>query len=108
MIRLKAGAAVLVMVAALAAGGAAAARPPTPAQRSAIMEAFRSQQGDVAVQQMLVSSADPGYASIGWGYATHGYKALHDSVLGRRSGGWKILWTRDQEAPADGACVYVP
>jgi hypothetical protein len=105
---MKAGAAVLVVAAALAAGGAAAARMPTHAQRSAILAAFRSQQGDVAVQKVLVSSVDAGYASIGWGFTTHGLAAQHDSVLGLSDGTWKILWTRDEEAPADGLCVYVP
>jgi hypothetical protein len=105
---MKAGAAVLVVAAALAAGGSAAARTPTHAQRSAILAAFRSQQGDVAVQRMRVSSADPGYAAIGWGFTTHGLAAQHDSVLGLSRGAWKILWTRDREAPADGLCVYVP
>jgi hypothetical protein len=62
----------------------------------------------VAVQKVLVSSADPGYASIGWGFAAGGMSALHDSVLGLTSGAWKVLWTRDKAAPADGACVYVP
>jgi hypothetical protein len=105
---MKAGAALLVVAAALVAGGAAGARTPAHAQRSAILAAFRSQQGDVAVQKVLVSTADPGYASVGWGFATHGLSAQHDSVLGRSSGAWKILWTRDREAPADGLCVYVP
>jgi len=105
---MKAGAALLVVAAALAAGGGAAARTPAHAQRSAILAAFRSQQGDVAVQKVLVSTADSGYASIGWGFTTHGLAAQHDSVLGRSGGTWKILWTRDREAPADGLCVYVP
>ena len=59
VMRLKAGAAVLVVLAALAAGGAAAARTPTPAQKAAIMAAFRSEQGDVAVQKVLVSLGRP-------------------------------------------------
>ena len=96
VMRLKARAAVLVVLAALAAGGAAAARPPTPAQKAAIMAAFRSEQGDVAVQKVLVSSADPGYASIGWGFDAGGMSALHDSVLGLTGGAWKVLWTRDK------------
>ena len=74
---MKAGAAVLVVAAALAAGGAAAARMPTHDQRSAILAAFRSQQGDVAMQKVLVSTVDPGYASIGLG--------LHDPRLSPRS-----------------------
>ena len=105
---MKAGAALLVVAAALVAGGAAGARTPAHAQRSAILAAFRSQQGDVAVQKVLVSTADPGYASVGWGFATHGLSAQHDSVLGRSSGAWKILWTRDREAPADGLWVAWP
>jgi hypothetical protein len=98
----------LVVVAALAAGGAAAARTPTPAQKVALTKALRSQQGNVAIQKVLVSSANPGYASIGWGFTNGGVAAQHDSVLGRTGRTWKVLWTRDKEAPADGACVYVP
>lgn len=98
----------LVVVAALVAGHAAAARTPTPAQRSAITRALRLQQGNVAVQKVLVSTANPGYASIGWGFTNGGVAAQHDSVLGRTGGAWKVLWTRDAQAPADGACVYVP
>ena len=98
----------LLVAATLVVGGAAAARTPTHTQRSAILAAFRSQQGDVAVQKVLVSAAESGYASIGWGFTTHGLAAQHDSVLGFSGGGWKILWTRDRQASADGLCVYVP
>jgi hypothetical protein len=104
----KAGAAVLVLVAALAAGGAAAARSPTPSQKAAIVAAMRSEQGNVAIQKILVSTANPSFASMNWGFADKGLSALHSSLLGRNRDEWKVLWTRDLEAPADGACVYAP
>ena len=99
---------VLAFVAALAAGGAAAARTPTPAQKAAITAALRSEQGQVAIQKILVSSANPSFASLNWGFSNGGFSALHSSLLGLTKGEWKILWTRDLEAPADGACVYAP
>jgi hypothetical protein len=108
MTRVKAGAAVLVLVAALAAGGAAAARTPTPSQKAAIVAAMRSEQGDVAIQKVLISTANPSFASMNWGFANNGFSALHSSLLGMSKGEWKVLWTRDLEAPADGACVYAP
>jgi hypothetical protein len=108
MTRVKAGAAVLVLVAALAAGGAAAARTPTPAQKAAIVKAMRSEQGDVGIQKVLVSTANPSFASTNWGFANNGFSALHSSLLGMTKGEWKVLWTRDLQAPADGACVYAP
>jgi hypothetical protein len=104
----KAGAVALLVVVALVVGGAAAAVTPTAAQRLAITKALRSEQGDVAVQKILVSSANPEYASMNWGFATGGLSALNNSVLGRADGKWKVLWTREIEQPADGACVYVP
>jgi hypothetical protein len=108
MIRTKAGAIVLVLLAALVVGGAAAARTPTPSQKAAITAALRSEQGDVAIQKILVSTADPSYADIGWGFSNAGRVAQHDSLVGRTGKGWKILWTRDIQQPADGACIYVP
>jgi hypothetical protein len=108
VIRVKAGATVLVLLAALVAGGAAAARTPTPSQKAAISAALRSEQGDVAIQKILVSSANPGYADIGWGFTNGGRAAQHDSLVGLTAGTWKVLWTRDAEQPADGACIYVP
>jgi hypothetical protein len=108
MTRVKAGAAVLVLVVALAAGGAAAARTPTPAQKAAIVAAMRSEQGDVAIQKVLVSTTNPSFASMSWGFSNNGFSALHSSLLGMTKGEWKVLWTRDLGAPADGACVYAP
>jgi hypothetical protein len=104
----KAGAAVLVLIAALAAGGAAGARSPSPAQKAAIVAAMRSEQGDVAIGKVLVSTANPSFASMNWGFANNGFSALHSSLLGMTKGAWKVLWTRDLQAPADGACVYAP
>jgi len=106
--RVKAGAAVLVVLAALAAGGAAAARAPTPAQKAALVAAMRSEQGQVAIQRVLISTANPSFASMKWGFANNGFSALHSSLLGLTKGEWKVIWTRDLEAPADGACVYAP
>lgn len=108
MTRVKAGAAALVLLAALAAGGAAAARTPTAAQKAAIIAAMRSEQGRVAIQKVLISTANPSFASMNWGFANNGFSALHSSLLGMTRGEWKVLWTRDLEAPADGACVYAP
>ncbi len=76
MIRAKAGATVLVLVAALAAGGVAAARTPTPSQKAAIIAAMRSEQGNVAIQKVLVSTANPSFAAMSWGFANNGFSAL--------------------------------
>ena len=62
----------------------------------------------MAIQKILISSADPGYAVMSWGFATGGITALHNSLLVRSGRTWKVLWTRDIEEPANGACVYVP
>ncbi len=69
---------------------------------------MRSEQGNVAIQKVLVSTANPSFASMKWGFANNGFSALHSSLLGMAKGEWKVLWTRDFEAPADGACVYAP
>ncbi len=105
---MKAGALVLVVLTALAVGGAAAAVTPTPSQRTAIVQALRSQQGDVAIQKILISTSNPAYASLNWGFAAGGLSSRNNSLLARAGGSWKILWTRQSEQPADGACVYVP
>lgn len=97
-------AAVVVLGAALVAGGAAAARNPTPVQKQALIRALQTEQGDVAVKSISISTVNPGYASIHWGYRT----ALNNSLFQLAGGSWKVLWTRESEAPADGACVYVP
>ena len=109
-----AGAFLLVLLAAVTAGSVAAASAvaaagtPTRAQKAAILAAFRSEQGNVAIQKILISSTDPGYALMSWGFSTGGITALHNSLLARSGRTWKVLWTRDLEEPADGACVYVP
>jgi hypothetical protein len=105
---MKAGALTLVAVAALAVGGATAAVTPTASQRTAIVQALRSEQGDVAIQRILISTSNPAYASMNWGFATGGLSSRNNSLLGRIGGTWKVLWTRQSEQPADGACVYVP
>jgi hypothetical protein len=106
--RIRAGAAILTLLAALVVGGAAAARTPTPSQKAAIAAALRSEQGEVAIQKILVSTANPTFASIGWGFSNAGRAAQNNSVLALAGGKWKVLWTRESEQPADGACVYVP
>jgi hypothetical protein len=106
--RVKLLAGTLVAVAALTVGAAAGARSPTATQRAAITEALRSRQGQVAVQTIAISSADPGYASIDWGFSNGGRSAQHNSLFMLAGGSWRVLWTRDAEQPADGACVYVP
>jgi hypothetical protein len=106
--RIRAGAAALTLLAALVVGGAAAARTPTPSQKAAITAALRSEQGEVAIQKILVSTANPTFASIGWGFSNAGRAAQNNSVLALAGGKWKVLWTRESEQPADGACVYVP
>jgi hypothetical protein len=105
---MKAGALALVVIAALVVGGAAAAVTPTPLQRTAIVQALRSEQGDVAIEKILISTSNPAYASLNWGFANGGLSSRNNSLLGRAGGSWKILWTRQAEQPADGACVYVP
>jgi hypothetical protein len=108
VIRVSAGVVLVPLLAALAVGGAAAAHRPSPGQEPALIAALRGAQGDVAIQAVTVSSADGGFASIDWGFANNGYSARNNSVLARRGGDWQILWTRELEQPADGACVYVP
>jgi hypothetical protein len=105
--RVTAGAVLLLMLASPVAG-ARAARTPSPAQKAAIVAAFRSEQGDVAIQAVVVSSARPGFASMKWGFANRGLSAYNNSLLALEGGRWKVLWTREWEQPADGACVYVP
>src|SRR5262249_54097903 len=61
-----------------------------------------------AIQKILVSSTNPSYASLNWGFAHGGLSSRNNSLLGRIDGTWKVLWTREVEQPADGACVYVP
>ena len=100
--------ALLAALAALGAGAAAAARTPSPAQKAAIVAAFRSEQGNVAIQAVVVSSANPAFASMKWGFAAGGLSSYNNSVLALERGRWKVLWTRESEQPADGACVYVP
>jgi hypothetical protein len=104
MMRLKALAVLLVVGTALAAGGAAAARNPTSTQKVALIAALRSEQGQVAVQSISISTTNPGYASMNWGIKT----AVYNSLFQLADGHWKVLWTRESEQPADGACVYVP
>lgn len=101
-------AAALVLAAALAAGGAAAARSPTPTQKAAITAALRSQQGDVAIEAITISTANPGYASMDWGFSNGGQAGNNNSLFMLSGGRWKVVWTRESEQPADGACVYVP
>jgi hypothetical protein len=105
----KAGVVSFVLLAALAVGGAAAARTPSRAQKAAITAALRDAQGNVPIQKITISSADPVFANISWGFANGGISAYHSSLLAKsRSGEWKMIWTRDQQQPADGACVYAP
>lgn len=105
----RAVAAAVALLAALGLSAGASARNPSPAQKSAIVAALRSVQGDVAIQTVVVSKADPGYASLKWGFANGGLSSFNNSLLGLTNGGsWKVLWTREWEQPADGACVYVP
>jgi hypothetical protein len=101
-------AAILIGGALVVVGAAAATRNPSPSQKAAIVAAFRSEQGDVAIKAVVLSSAQPRFASMQWGFANHGFSAYHMSVLALEEGTWKVLWTRDAEQPADGACVYVP
>jgi hypothetical protein len=70
--------------------------------------ARRSQQGNVAIERITVSSTSADYATIDWGFANNRYSALNNSVLGRDDGGWRVLWIRQREQRADGACIYVP
>jgi hypothetical protein len=92
----------------LLAGWAAAARVPSPAERHGIVAALRGQQGEVAIERIKISSTSADYATIDWGFANNGYSALNNSVLARADGAWRVLWTREREQRADGACIYVP
>jgi hypothetical protein len=106
------GSAGLVLLAVLATSlllsAAAGAVRPSPSQKAAIVAALRSEQGDVAIQTISLSHAIPGFASMKWGFAVGKLSAYNNSLLGLDGGKWKVLWTREIEQPADGACVYVP
>jgi hypothetical protein len=106
--RVKLSAVVLVLAAALVAGAAAGARKPTPSQKAAITAALKREQGDVAIQTITVSTAKPGYASMNWGFANGGRSARNNSLFMLAGKSWKVVWTRQSEQPADGACIYVP
>lgn len=108
MTRVKAGVFVFVLLAALAVSAVAAARTPTPTQKAAILAAFRSKEGDVAIQKIRLSTTDPEYAILNWGFSAGGMTAFHTSLFARSGRTWKVLWTRDVQDPATGACVYVP
>jgi hypothetical protein len=108
VIRATAVAAIFALAVALIVGTAGAARTPSPAQKAAIIAAFRHEQGDVAIQNVFIATAHPAYASMNWGFANGGLSAHNNSVLVQSRGTWKIVWTREIEEPADGACVYVP
>jgi hypothetical protein len=97
-----------ILFVALIVCAGAAARTPTASQKAAIVAAFRQQQGDVAIQKVFVSTTDPSYASMDWGFANGGMTAHNNSVLALSQGSWKVVWTREIEEPADGVCVYVP
>jgi hypothetical protein len=77
---------------------------PSPAQRTALLTGLHSLQGDVVVQSISVSKADSTYATIRWGYKA----ATSDSLFHRAGGRWKLIWSRESERPADGACAYSP
>jgi len=86
----------LTVVVALAA--------PTSAQRAALVASLRHEQGDVAVQTISVSKVDATYATIRWGFKT----ATSDSLFHHGGGRWKVIWSRESERPADGACAFSP
>jgi hypothetical protein len=77
---------------------------PTPAQRTALLASLHNLQGDVVVQSMSVSKADASYATIRWGYKA----ATSDSLFHHAGGRWKLIWSRESERPADGACAFSP
>jgi hypothetical protein len=77
---------------------------PTHAQRTALVSSLRHAQGDVAVQTVSVSKADSSYATIRWGFKT----ATSDSLFHHASGRWKLIWSRESERLADGACAFSP
>ena len=83
---------------------AIAVAAPTQAQRSALVKALRSLEGSVAVQAVSVAPADPTYANVRWGFKV----AQSDSLFHHSGGRWKLIWTRQSERPADGACAYAP
>jgi hypothetical protein len=77
---------------------------PTHAQRAALLASFHAFQGAAAVQSISVSKADSTYATIRWGYKA----ATNDSLFHHASGRWKVIWSRQSERPADGACAFAP
>src|ERR1700761_865693 len=106
--RARTGAAILVLGFALVLSAGAMARTPTASQKAAIVAAFRHVQGNVNIERIFVSKADPSYASMDWGFANGGLSAHNNSVLALDRGTWRVVWTREVEDPADGVCVYVP
>jgi hypothetical protein len=96
-----------VLAAAIASGAAAAARAPTPVERRGLVRALRGAQGEVAIGSIAVSSVNPAFASIDWGHSSGGLSAQDNSVLERAQGRWRLVWTRESEQPADGACAYL-
>ncbi len=86
----------LTAVAALAA--------PTPAQRAGLLASLHNLQGDVVVQSIDVSKADSSYATIRWGYKA----ATSDSLFHQAAGRWRLIWSRESDRPADGACAFSP
>jgi hypothetical protein len=77
---------------------------PTHAQRTALVASLRHAQGDVAVQTVSVSRRDSSYATIRWGFKT----ATSDSLFHHAGGRWKVIWSRESERLADGACAFSP
>lgn len=97
-----------VIVSVTVSTGAVGAVGPSASQRAGILAAFRGEQGNASIQRILISSANPAYASLKWGFAIKGRSAINDSLLQRNGKTWRILWTREIEQSASGACIYVP
>jgi hypothetical protein len=98
----------VLLLAGATAASALGARPPSGSERRALTAALRAQQGSVAIGAIRVSSLDPGYARLDWGFANGGLSSRNTSVLARSAGSWRIVWTRESEQRADGACIYLP
>jgi hypothetical protein len=96
--------AVMAALAALAAVAAAsAARPAHGTQRAELVAALQHTQGEVGIQSIVLSSADPAYALVRWGA-----KGNQNDLFHLVRGTWRSVWRRENDRPADGACAYAP
>jgi hypothetical protein len=84
------------------AGSAEAKRPPTPAERHALVAALSVAGGSLAGLTIWISSVDPHYASVSQ------TSVPGADLWGRGHGGWAYLSGFSAHESADGACAFAP